>query len=71
MATIAYRGRAGDTQREVDDLRFSDRTGHWKFPVDEDDDGNTVYRSIPRERVYHVERARESAGSRANENASR
>lgn len=62
MATIAYRGRAGDTQQEVDDLRFDERTGHWTFPVEETEDGDTVLRSVPRERVYYVERAEESVG---------
>ena len=56
MPKIVYEGADEEVEREVDDLRFDDTTGHWRFAIDETADGDTIYRRIPRERVYHVDR---------------
>jgi hypothetical protein len=56
MPTIVYEGPDEEIERKPDELNFDDTTGHWRFPIGEDADGDTVYRRIPRERVYHVDR---------------
>ncbi len=57
MPTIEYEGSDEAVERHVDDLRYDDTTGHWRFPVGEDIDGNTIYRRVPRERVYFVDKS--------------
>lgn len=57
MPTIVYEGPDEEIERTSDELRFDDATGHWRFPIGENADGETVYRRIPRERVYRVDRS--------------
>lgn len=56
MAAITYEGPDGIHEEEhpQENIDFDSETGHWSINLGENENGNTVSKSIPRSRVYSV-----------------
>ncbi|NUC70964.1 hypothetical protein HTZ84_01330 [Haloterrigena sp. SYSU A558-1] len=57
-ASIVYETATGDLERAtVDNDRIAYFQDHWLFAYGNDEDGNSVVRRVPKERVRYVERS--------------